>query len=579
MYYFKDHLNFTNNLQDNLYILRQRQLKEEMKSWSPSSGGPAIPESGAGNNELKDRMRNIKQSGDRQQSKEYLEMEAELNRRMGGGSPAQAAPSQASSSQVAPSQASSSQSSSTSSRSTGTQEWYDPDRQGSRQTVVSNNNSQTSQNQRGVDITQQSPDRIAAMNDPSRGGQSGRFGNPNAGRGPTTTAQPVSGGSPSSAGGGNARPTATPSATPVSVAPPSSSPRAGGKPMEIRDMDGNPVSITPPPAPSQQAANTFGPPAPSQQDANTFGPPAPVNRTPTAAPQREMDKWGQGSMPNNSGGMQNADQTPVSVTPPSSPPTNTSSPTTYRGFDRGDGLPQSEATPQSSPSTASNPILDQLRKTWKDLGTPRYSPKPESASPGVDATEPQSFGTSGTNNAPGQPYVVPGSQDWNNMSHDEQRDMAARAIINNETHKFTGGRRSDVKDIDQVSQPRFSEDSGEGGPSAADINQRSRIANAVIDKTNKEAQDQESSKFNISAGVAENDPNYIYSRKGFAQSLYSPEESKPAEDTRPTSGRKSIYPGSFEDILDRMQNNDRSKKMSSILKQGQARRNFNRRAK
>jgi hypothetical protein len=203
MYYFKDHLNFTNNLQDNLYILRQRQLKEEMKSWSPSSGGPAIPESGAGNNELKDRMRNIKQSGDRQQSKEYLEMEAELNRRTGGGSPAQSAPSQASSSQSAPSQASSSQSSSTSSRSTGTQEWYDPNRQGSGQTVVRDTTSQTSQNQRGVDITQQSPDRIAAMNDPSRGGQSGRFGKP---------------------------------------------------------------------------------------------------------PQREMDTWGQGSLPNNSGGMQNANQ-------------------------------------------------------------------------------------------------------------------------------------------------------------------------------------------------------------------------------------------------------------------------------
>jgi hypothetical protein len=84
MYYFKDHLNFSNNLQDNLYILRQRQLKEA--AWSPSSGGPAVPESAAGTNELKDRMRNIKQSGDRQQSKEYLEMEAEVNRREGTGS-------------------------------------------------------------------------------------------------------------------------------------------------------------------------------------------------------------------------------------------------------------------------------------------------------------------------------------------------------------------------------------------------------------------------------------------------------------------------------------------------------------
>jgi hypothetical protein len=85
MYYFKDHLNFSNNLQDNLYILRQRQLKEAA-AWSPSSGGPAIPESAAGTNELKDRMRNVKQSGDRPQSKDYLEMEAEVKRREGTGS-------------------------------------------------------------------------------------------------------------------------------------------------------------------------------------------------------------------------------------------------------------------------------------------------------------------------------------------------------------------------------------------------------------------------------------------------------------------------------------------------------------
>jgi hypothetical protein len=239
------------------------------------------------------------------------------------------------------------------------------------------------------------------------------------------------------------------------------------------------------------------------------------------------------------------------------------------------------ATPQSSPSNASNPILDQLRKTWKDLGTPRYSPVPQSASPGVDDETnypAQSLGVKG-DNSPGQPYIVPGSQDWNNMSHAEQMAMAARAIINNETHKFTGGRRSDVKDIDQVLHPRFSEDSGEGDPASSPINQRSKIANAVFDKQNAAAQAQLSSGFNRDAGVAENDPNYIYSRGGYAQSPYSPEEPKPAEDTRPTSGRKSIYPGSFQDILDRMQNNNRSTNVSSMLKQGQARRNFNRRAK
>jgi len=71
-------------LQEQINFL-ERRLKQlaEATAWSPSSGGPAIPESDAGNTELKDRMRNIKQSGDRQQSKEYLEMEAELNRRTG----------------------------------------------------------------------------------------------------------------------------------------------------------------------------------------------------------------------------------------------------------------------------------------------------------------------------------------------------------------------------------------------------------------------------------------------------------------------------------------------------------------
>jgi len=37
---------------------------------------------------------------------------------------------------------------------------------------------QTGNSDIGIDITQQSPDQIAAMNDPSRGGQSGRFGKP-----------------------------------------------------------------------------------------------------------------------------------------------------------------------------------------------------------------------------------------------------------------------------------------------------------------------------------------------------------------------------------------------------------------
>ena len=42
--------------------------------------------------------------------------------------------------------------------------------------------------------------------------------------------------------------------------------------------------------------------------------------TPPVAAQREMDNWGQGSMPNNSGGMQNANQNPVIQTPVSGKP-------------------------------------------------------------------------------------------------------------------------------------------------------------------------------------------------------------------------------------------------------------------
>jgi hypothetical protein len=82
------------NLQHQLQLM-------EAGAWSPSSGGPAIPESDAGNNELRDRMRQIKQSGNRPQSKEYLEMEAELNRRTGVNQP-QAQPQAAAQPQAQP---------------------------------------------------------------------------------------------------------------------------------------------------------------------------------------------------------------------------------------------------------------------------------------------------------------------------------------------------------------------------------------------------------------------------------------------------------------------------------------------
>jgi len=74
-------------LSEQIQNLRHQLQLMEAGAWSPSSGGPAIPESDAGNNELRDRMRQIKQSGNRPQSKEYLEMEAELNRRTGVNQP------------------------------------------------------------------------------------------------------------------------------------------------------------------------------------------------------------------------------------------------------------------------------------------------------------------------------------------------------------------------------------------------------------------------------------------------------------------------------------------------------------
>jgi hypothetical protein len=163
-------------LQEQINFL-ERTLKQlaEASAWSPSSGGPAIPESGAGNNELKDRMRNIKQSGDRPQSKEYLEMEAELNRRTGGGSPAQS--SSVSAPTSAPRQ----------SAPTSAPRQSSPRPSAPKPTTT----------QVGVDITRQSPDQIAAMNDPARGGQSGRFGGDKKAvapsSSPSTTAAPKSG--------------------------------------------------------------------------------------------------------------------------------------------------------------------------------------------------------------------------------------------------------------------------------------------------------------------------------------------------------------------------------------------------
>jgi len=512
MYYFKDHLNFSNNLQDNLYILRQRQLKEA--AWSPSSGGPAVPESAAGTNELKDRMRNIKQSGDRPQSKEFLEMDAEVKRREGRGSSGIPQSSDVKTDRVAG-------------------DWVeryarkldmdprkvenirrgviDMDTSGRGEDPISQTQDQVAQ--RGVEAYDRAKQYVVDMQKRDAD-KKAKTDTGSAASSPTTYRG-------FDRGDGLAKPEATPPTTPSSR-PYYDRGEGLAKPEAT-------TSVTPEDA---QSARTFA-----------------VNRM-----------TGEGQAQQIMRARQYTDNPVEYSLKPESAAIRARQAVTNLLPNRNLEYERSARTPSQDP----------------DMPTGSYSPKPEYTMPGLDPTEPQSFGTSGTNNAPGQPYVVPGSQDWNNMSDTDQEAMIARAFINNETHKFTGGRRSDVKDIDQVSHPRFSEDSGEGGPSAATTNERSKIANAVIDRMNQAAQAQKANRFNRGAGVAENDPNYIYSRGGYAQSPYSPEEPKPAEDTRPTSGRQLTYPGAFQDILDRMQNTDRSKKISLTLKDLKARRNFNR---
>jgi len=347
MYYFKDHLNFTNNLQDNLYILRQRQLKEAV--WSPSSGGVGIPESDAGNIELESRMRNIKQSGDRQQSKEYLEMEAELNRRKGPR--VDLDPSIKQSSNVKTDKVAG--------------DWVE----------------------RYAQKLDMDPRKVEAI-------------------------------------------------------------RRGVIDMDTSGRGEDPISQT-----QNQVAQRG---VEAYDRAKQFV----VNMQ-----KRDADKK---TKTDTSSSASSPPPTPYSergdglATPKVTPPTT---PASRPYYDRGDGL----ATPKVTPPTATQ-------------SSPNTAAKPESTMPGLDPTEPPYFGPDVTNRAPGQPYVVPGSQDWNNMSHDEQHVMAVRALINNETHKFTGGRNAVDPNSPTGERARFSEDSGQGEPFSSDINYRSKLANAVIDQ-------------------------------------------------------------------------------------------------
>ena len=269
MYYFKDHLNFSNNLQDNLYILRQRQLKEA--TYSPSSGGPAVPDSAAGTNELKDRMRNIKQSGDRKQSKEYLEMETEVNRREGTGSSGIPQSSDVKTDRVAG-------------------DWVE-------------------RYARKLDMDPRKVENI----------------------------------------------------------------RRG-----VIDMD------------------TSG----RGED--------PISQTQDQVAQRGVEAY------------------------------------------------------------------DKAKQYVVDMQKRDADKKAKSTSPGVATTKPQSIGLDLGDTSPGKPYAVPGSQDWNNMSHEEQQVMKTRAIKNKEVHKFTGGRDAVDPNEPNSERMRFNTDNGSDS-FAADINQRSKL--------------------------------------------------------------------------------------------------------
>lgn len=313
MYYFKDHLNFSNNLQDNLYILRQRQLKEA--AYSPSSGGPAVPESAAGTNELKDRMRNIKQSGDRPQSKEYKEMEAEVNRREGTGSRGIPQSSDVKTDKVAG-------------------DWVeryarkldmdprkvenirrgviDMDTSGRGEDPISQTQDQVAQ--RGVEAYDKAKQYVVDMQkrDADKKAKTDTGSSASA---PTTYRG-------FDRGDGLAKPEATPPTTPSSR-PYSDRGEGLAKPEAT-------TSVTPEDARSARvfAVNRMTGEGQAQQIMRAFQytdnpleySPKPSQTTPPPTLQREMDKWGQGSMPNNSGGMQNANQNPVIQTPVSGEP-------------------------------------------------------------------------------------------------------------------------------------------------------------------------------------------------------------------------------------------------------------------
>jgi len=126
-----------------------------------------------------------------------------------------------------------------------------------------------------------------------------------------------------------------------------------------------------------------------------------------------------------------------------------------------------------------------------------YSPKPAWAPKTTSTngsqtkpTEPQSMSVGSSRNS-SQKYVVPESEEWNNLSDNEKVEMASRALMNGESHLFFGGRPEKTGGflgIGGKETGRFSEDnSGQTPEETSRLNRHAKMLNQLISKHNAEA--------------------------------------------------------------------------------------------
>ena len=520
MYYFKDHINLTNNLQDNLYILRQRQLKEEMKVWSPSSGGIGIPESDAGNIELESRMRNIKQSGDRQQSKEYLEMEAELNRRKGTGS-APKASSDPSFKPAPQSSASDWRANYDTTRAVVTQDGrteqmdkFEGQRGnvgGSRVNLVKPAASDITRERTSVQGLQGSErlvgsaetkdgrawidprDRQSAEEMSKRAKELGMsvealdiitYGNKDDVAKLKVTGIPAKTQKGAASSGSLGGPDPDVQRGQHNINDPSSpayDPNANTmdfrqevqnfsklfkSPEEFKTGSVNDTGANGLAYGSQNKGGRRGLPTTQEeamraQELAQFNVPGGVTipATKPAAPQSSPRAGGRPME------IMDMDGFPVSITPPA--------PSQEDANTFGPPAPVKRTPGGTMVSDAQRAVTDKAAGALKDIIKGGYDWMKK---------QPQSTGMGLGDMTPGQPYVVPGSQDWYNMSQEDQENMVTRALKNKEVHKFTGGRDAVDPNEPGGERMRFNTDDGSGAPFAADINQRSKLANDVIDR-------------------------------------------------------------------------------------------------